>query len=66
MMGGGIAMNFLNAGVPVKLLETKQEALERGVATIRKNYEGQLAKGKLTQDKYAQLLADLQDDTLAH
>ena len=57
MMGGGIAMNFLNAGVPVKLLETKQEALERGVATIRKNYEGQLAKGKLTQDKYAQRMA---------
>ncbi len=57
MMGGGIAMNFLNAGLPVKLLETKQEALERGVATIRKNYEGQLAKGKLTQDKYAQRMA---------
>ena len=56
-MGGGIAMNFLNAGVPVKLLETKQEALERGVATIRKNYEGQLAKGKLKQDKYEQRMA---------
>ncbi len=38
-MGGGIAMNFLNAGVPVTLLETKQEALDRGLATIRKNYE---------------------------
>ncbi|VUZ23413.1 Fatty acid oxidation complex subunit alpha [uncultured Comamonas sp.] len=56
-MGGGIAMNFLNAGVPVKLLETKQEALERGVATIRKNYEGQVAKKKLKQDKYEQRMA---------
>ncbi|MDB5744171.1 MAG: 3-hydroxyacyl-CoA dehydrogenase [Polaromonas sp.] len=51
-MGGGIAMNFLNAGIPVKLLEMKQEALERGIATIRKNYESQVKKGKLKQDKY--------------
>ncbi|MCZ7153690.1 3-hydroxyacyl-CoA dehydrogenase NAD-binding domain-containing protein, partial [Salmonella enterica] len=36
-MGGGISMNFLNAGIPVTVLETKQEALERGVATIRRN-----------------------------
>ncbi|WP_321937601.1 3-hydroxyacyl-CoA dehydrogenase NAD-binding domain-containing protein [Paraburkholderia sp. J8-2] len=50
-MGGGITMNFLNAGVPVTLLETKQEALDRGVATIRKNYEAQVKKGKLTQEK---------------
>ncbi len=35
-------MNFLNAGIPVTILETKQEALERGVATIRKNYEAQV------------------------
>src|SRR5690606_6760052 len=38
-MGGGIAMNFVNAGIPVKLLEMKQDALDRGLATIRKNYE---------------------------
>ncbi len=50
-MGGGISMNFLNAGIPVVMLEMKQEALDRGVATIRKNYEGQLKKGKLKQDK---------------
>ena len=37
-MGGGISMNFLNAGIPVTILETKQEALDRGLATIRKNY----------------------------
>jgi 3-hydroxyacyl-CoA dehydrogenase len=38
-MGGGISMNFLNAGIPVTILEMKQDALDRGVATIRKNYE---------------------------
>jgi len=53
-MGGGITMNFLNAGIPVTMLEMKPEALERGVATIRKNYEAQVKKGKLKADKYDQ------------
>jgi 3-hydroxyacyl-CoA dehydrogenase len=53
-MGGGIAMNFLNAGIPVTLLEVKQEALDKGVGVMRKNYEGQLKKGKLSQDKLDQ------------
>ncbi len=56
-MGGGITMNFLNAGLPVTILETKAEALERGVATIRKNYEAQVKKGKLKADKYEQRMA---------
>jgi 3-hydroxyacyl-CoA dehydrogenase len=56
-MGGGIAMNFLNAGVPVKMLEMKQDALDRGLATIRKNYESQVKKGKLKPDKYEQRMA---------
>ncbi|MGM9513705.1 3-hydroxyacyl-CoA dehydrogenase NAD-binding domain-containing protein [Roseateles sp. DB2] len=56
-MGGGISMNFLNAGIPVVILEMKQDALDRGVATIRKNYEGQLKKGKLKEDKYQQRMA---------
>jgi 3-hydroxyacyl-CoA dehydrogenase len=56
-MGGGIAMNFLNAGIPVVMLEMKQEALDRGVATIRKNYEAQVKKGKLKADKYEQRMA---------
>jgi 3-hydroxyacyl-CoA dehydrogenase len=56
-MGGGIAMNFLNAGIAVKMLEMKQDALDRGVATIRKNYEAQVKKGKLKQDKYDQRMA---------
>ena len=56
-MGGGISMNFLNAGIPVKILEMKQEALDRGIATIRKNYEAQVKKGKLKQDKYDQRMS---------
>src|SRR4030095_14316554 len=56
-MGGGITMNFLNAGIPVTMLEMKQEALDRGVATIRKNYEAQVKKGKLKQDKYDERMA---------
>jgi 3-hydroxyacyl-CoA dehydrogenase len=51
-MGGGIAMNFANAGIPVTVLEMKPEALERGLGTIRKNYENTLKKGKLTQAKF--------------
>ena len=46
-MGGGIAMNFLNAGIPVTLLEVNQEALDKGVATIRRNYDGSVKKKKL-------------------
>jgi 3-hydroxyacyl-CoA dehydrogenase len=56
-MGGGITMNFLNAGIPVKMLEMKQESLDRGLATIRKNYEAQVTKGKLKQDKYEQRMS---------
>jgi 3-hydroxyacyl-CoA dehydrogenase len=56
-MGGGIAMNFLNAGIPVTLLEMKQEALERGVALVRKNYESQVARGKLSQQSYERRMA---------
>jgi len=55
-MGGGITMNFLNAGLPVVLLETKQEALDKGIATIRRNYENSARKGKLTSDQIEQRL----------
>lgn len=56
-MGGGITMNFVNAGIPVKMLEMKQEALDKGIATIRKNYENSMKKGKLTQEKVDQNMA---------
>ena len=48
-MGGGIAMNFLNAGIPVTIVEMKQDALDRGVSTIRGNYERSAKKGKLSE-----------------
>ncbi len=56
-MGGGIAMSLANAGVAVVLLEAKQEALDKGLATIRKNYEGSLKKGRLTQSKLDERMA---------
>ncbi len=64
-MGGGIAMNFLNAGIPVTILEMKADALDRGVATIRKNYEAQVKKGKLKADKFDQRMA-LLSTTMAY
>ena len=50
-MGGGIAMNFLSAGIPVRILEMKQEALDKGVALIRKNYEATAKKGRMTSEQ---------------
>ncbi len=64
-MGAGIAMNFANAGIAVTLLETRQEALDKGLATIRKNYENTVKKGKLTQEKAEQRIA-LVSGTLAY
>jgi 3-hydroxyacyl-CoA dehydrogenase len=51
-MGGGIAMNFANAGLPVTVLETSQAALDKGLGVVRKNYEGTLKKGRLTQKDF--------------
>ena len=48
-MGGGITMNYANAGIPVIVKETTQEALDRGMAIIRKNYANSVKKGKLSQ-----------------
>jgi 3-hydroxyacyl-CoA dehydrogenase len=59
-MGGGIAMSFLNAGLPVTVLESTPEALARGLATIRRNYENSAHKGKLTERQVEQRMALLQ------
>jgi len=59
-MGGGIAMNYANAGIPVLLKEVTQEALDRGLATIRRNYESSLAKGKITREQFDRTLALIQ------
>jgi 3-hydroxyacyl-CoA dehydrogenase len=56
-MGGGIAMNFANAGVPVILLETAQAALDKGLGVVKKNYESTLKKGRLTPKQFDERLA---------
>jgi 3-hydroxyacyl-CoA dehydrogenase len=50
-MGGGITMNFLSAGIAVTIVEQAEEALNRGVGVIRKNYEASAAKGRLTTEQ---------------
>lgn len=56
-MGGGIAMNFINAGIPVTLLEMNQEALDQGIGTIRKNYEATARKGRMTEAEVEQRMS---------
>src|SRR6201999_3877271 len=48
-MGGGISMNYANAGIPVIIKETAQDALDRGIGSIRKNYENSVKKGRFSQ-----------------
>ncbi|WP_448665123.1 3-hydroxyacyl-CoA dehydrogenase NAD-binding domain-containing protein [Sphingomonas sp. CJ20] len=56
-MGGGIAMNFLNIGVPVTLVERSQAVLDRGIGVIRRNYESSARKGRLTDRQVEQRMA---------
>lgn len=56
-MGGGITMNFLSAGVPVTLLEMTEDALDRGIATIRRNYENSAKRGRITADEVERCMA---------
>jgi len=58
-MGGGIAMNFLNAGISVIIVETAQEALDRGLAVVSKNYERSASRGRITMDDVEQRMAKL-------
>ncbi|MDP5132775.1 MAG: 3-hydroxyacyl-CoA dehydrogenase NAD-binding domain-containing protein [Paraglaciecola sp.] len=62
-MGGGIAMNFANAGIPVTMLELKQDALDKGLALIRKNYENSAKKGKLSLAQVEERMALLGGST---
>ena len=59
-MGGGIAMNFLSAGIPVTIVEMGQEALGRGCGIMRKNYEASAARGKLTVEQVEKAMGYLQ------
>lgn len=56
-MGGGIAMNFANVGIPVTLVEVKQEALDKGLGIIRKNYENSAKKGRISQQQVEERMA---------
>ncbi len=56
-MGAGIAINFLNAGIPVTILEVTREGLDRGLAMVRKNYETLVRKGRLSEDRLEELMA---------
>ncbi|MGI1677107.1 MAG: enoyl-CoA hydratase/isomerase family protein [Cellvibrionaceae bacterium] len=62
-MGGGIAMNFMNVGIPVKMVEINEEALQRGFSIIEKNYKITASKGKMTQDQVAQCMSLLSGTT---
>ena len=64
-MGGGIAMNFANAGIPVTVFEVSQEAIDKGLGIIRKNYAATVSKGRLAQDEMDQRL-DLISTTLSY
>ncbi len=59
-MGGGIAMTYANAGIPVLLKEVNQEVLDRGLATIKKNYASTVQKGRLTQQQMDERLARIE------
>ena len=56
-MGGGIAMNFLNAGFPVTLVEMTQEALDRGIGVIRRNYENSAKRGRISLEQVEERMA---------
>ena len=59
-MGGGIAMNFVNAGIPTVVVEVSDAALERGLSLVRKNYDASAAKGRLTAAQVEQRMGLLQ------
>ena len=62
-MGGGIAMNFANAGIPVTVVENTPEALERGLGLIRKNYAATVEKGRLSQAEMDKRMALIRGTT---
>ncbi len=62
-MGGGITMNFLNAGMPVTLVEQTQEALDRGLSVIRRNYENSAKKGRMTAEQVEQCVSLISPST---
>ena len=62
-MGGGISMNFANAGIPVTIIEQSQERLDKGIDIIRKNYENTAAKGRITSEQVEERMALIDGQT---
>ncbi|MDC0509140.1 3-hydroxyacyl-CoA dehydrogenase NAD-binding domain-containing protein [Gammaproteobacteria bacterium] len=62
-MGGGISMNFANAGIPVTIIEQNQERLDKGIGIIRKNYENTAAKGRITSEQVEERMALIDGQT---
>jgi 3-hydroxyacyl-CoA dehydrogenase len=62
-MGGGIAMNFANAGIPVTVVEVSREALDRGLGVVRTNYEATAAKGRLSREEVEQRMGRITPTT---
>ena len=62
-MGGGIAMSFVNSGIPAKLLDVSQEAVDRGLGAIRRNYAGSVSRGSLARERMEELLSRIQGVT---
>ena len=62
-MGGGISMNFANAGIPVTIIEQSQERLDKGIGIIRKNYENTAAKGRITSEQVEERMALIDGQT---
>ena len=63
MMGGGIAMNFANVGIPVKVLEVSDEALQKGLGVIQKNYARMVQSGRITQAQMDERVGLIQGTT---
>ena len=62
-MGGGISMNFANAGIPVTIVEQSQERLDKGLGIIRKNYENTAAKGRITSEQVEERMSLINGQT---
>ena len=62
-MGGGISMNFANAGIPVTIIEQSQERLDKGIGIIRKNYENTAAKGRISSEQVEERMALIDGQT---
>ena len=62
-MGGGISMNFANAGIPVTIIEQSQERLDKGISIIRKNYENTAAKGRISSEQVEERMALIDGQT---